>query len=160
LRNLKADILIAQLLEIALTMRKAFNSVTSIRRRPKPRVKLATSIKTKGKPHEVKVVEIDVSIVDKILFKVLINGGSGLNIMPLQIMKKLGLDITEPSSFVINMTNQTPKTPLGQIQDCRLVTWGKKYSLTFHVIRMHSNREAFPLLLGRPWLRAANAKVD
>ena len=160
LKRLKADITIAQLLEIAPLMRKALKSGNPVKRRPKSRSKLAASVKSTSRPHDVKAVEIEVSIVDKILPNTLVDGGSGLNIMPLQTMEKLGLDITGPSPFVINMANQSPEAPMGQIKDCKVMTGGEEYSLTFHVIRMHSNKDSFPLLLGRPWLRAANAKVD
>ena len=160
LKRLKTDITIAQLLDIAPLMRKALKSGNPVKRRQKSRVKLAASVRSTNRPPDVKAVEIEVSIVDKILPNALVDGGSGLNIMPLQTMKKLGLDITGPSPFVINMANQSPKEPMDQIKDCNVITGGEEYSLTFHVIRMHSNKESFPILLGRPWLRAANAKVD
>ena len=32
--------------------------------------------------------------------------------------------------------------------------------VTFHVIKMHDNKDVFPILLGRPWLRMASVIVD
>ena len=32
--------------------------------------------------------------------------------------------------------------------------------MTFQVIKMHDNKDAFPILLGRPWLRMAHAMVN
>ena len=32
--------------------------------------------------------------------------------------------------------------------------------ITFHVIKMHSNKDTFPILLGRPWLRMSDAIVN
>ncbi|PTQ27291.1 hypothetical protein MARPO_0207s0002 [Marchantia polymorpha] len=58
------------------------------------------------------------------------------------------------------MANQTLVVPVGKIKDCRLSTGGEEYIVTFHVIKMHSNSDTFPILLGRPWLRMANAIVD
>lgn len=52
-----------------------------------------------------KAVEIEVMIVDKVIPNALVDGGSGLNIMPLQTMEKLGLSLTGYSPFVINMAN-------------------------------------------------------
>ena len=80
--------------------------------------------------------------------------------VPTHTMKKLGLDLTGPSPLVINMANQSSTTPLGMIKDCRMTTGGKEYLVTFHVINMHSNKETFPILLGRPWLRMADAIVN
>ena len=32
--------------------------------------------------------------------------------------------------------------------------------MTFQVIKVHDNKDAFPILLGRPWLRMSNTVVD
>lgn len=135
-------------------------SETSIKRRRKAKVKVATRVQTSRKPVDVKAVEIEVFIVDKIISNALVDGGSSLNIMPLQTMEKLGLEFTGPSPFVINMANQRPEAPLGLIKDCKVSTGGEEYLLTFHVIRMYLNKDSFPFLLGRPWLTTASAKVD
>ena len=58
------------------------------------------------------------------------------------------------------MANQSPAVPLGMIKDCRIRTGGEEYVVTFHVIKMHSNKDTFPILLGRPWLRMADTIVD
>ena len=34
------------------------------------------------------------------------------------------------------------------------------YIVMFHVIKMHSTKDTFPILLGRPWLRMADAVID
>ena len=75
-------------------------------------------------------------------------------------MNRLGLSLTGPSPHIINMANQSPVVPLGMIKDCRISTGGEEYVVTFHVIKMHSNKDAFPILLGRTWLRMADAIVD
>ena len=54
---------------------------------------------------DVKPIEIEVMVVDKIIHIVLVDGGSGLNILPDHTMKKLGLSFTDPSPFIINMAN-------------------------------------------------------
>ena len=91
---------------------------------------------------------------------VLVDGGSGLNILPEHTTKKLGLSLTGPSPFIINMANQSPAVSLGMIKDCRISTGREEYVVIFHVIKMHSNKDIFPLLLGRPWLRMSDAIVD
>ena len=109
---------------------------------------------------DVKPIEIEVMVVDKVIPNVLVDGGSGLNILPDHIMKKLGLSPTGPSPCMINMANQSPAVPLGMIKDCRISTGGEEYVVTFHVIKMHSSNDTFPPLLKRPWLRMSNAIVD
>ena len=99
-------------------------------------------------------------MVDKVVPNVLVDGGSGLNIIPEHTMKKLGLSLTCPSPFIINMANQSPAVLLRMMKDCRISTGREEYVVTFHVIRMHSNKDTFLILLGRPWLRMSDAIVD
>ena len=42
-------------------------------------------------------VEIEVTVVNKVMPNVLVDRGSGLNILPEHTMKKLGLGLTAPS---------------------------------------------------------------
>ena len=58
-------------------------------------------------------------------------------------MKRLGLSLTGPSPFIINMANQSRAMPLGMIKDCRISTGREEYVVTFHVIKMHSNKDTF-----------------
>ena len=97
-----------------------------------------------------KAVEVEVMIVDKVVPNVLVDGGSGLNIMPERTLKQLGLHLIGPSPFITNMANQTSSVPLGMVKDCRNHTGGEEYIVTFHVIKMYSTKDTFPILLGRP----------
>ena len=99
-------------------------------------------------------------MVDKVVPNVLVDGGSGLNILPEHTMKRLGLNLTGPSPFIINIANQSSAMPLGMIKNCRISTEGEEYVVIFHVIKMHSNKDIFSILLGRPWLRMSDAIVD
>lgn len=49
---------------------------------------------------------------------------------------------------------------LGQIKDCKIHTDEEEYVVTFHVVKMQSTRDSFPMLLGRPWLRMTKVVVD
>ena len=160
LSRIKADITIAQLLELSPETRKLLKTRLPIRPRRRSKVKVAARAQAFNKVAEVKAVEVEAVIVDKVLPNTLVDGGSSLNIMPLQTMVKLGLSLTGPSPIVISMANQSPARPVGQIKDCQVMVGGESYNLTIHVIQIHSSRESFPLLLGRPWLRAAEAVVS
>ena len=39
-------------------------------------------------------------VVDKVVLNVLVDGGSGLNILPEYTLKKLGLNLKRPSPFI------------------------------------------------------------
>ena len=158
---LKADITFGQLLEISPIARKTLKEgMPVVRRKRKVRARIAAMAQLPGGPSDVRAVEIEAMIVDKVIPNVLVDGGSGINILPFQTMEKLGLSLTGPSPFVINMANQCPEVPLGEITNCRIQTGGEEYVVTFHVIRMQSLKDSYPMLLGRPWLRMARAVVD
>ena len=106
-----------------------------------------------------KALEIKVMVIDKVVPNVLVDGRSGLNIMPEHTLNQLGLHLTGPSPFIINMANQTLSVPLGMVKNCRIQIGGEEYIVTFHVIKMHSTKDTFSIFLGRPWLRMANAIV-
>lgn len=50
--------------------------------------------------------------------------------------------------------------PLGQFKDCRITTRGEEYVVTFYIIKMHTSKDSFPILLRWTWLRMANAVVN
>ena len=154
LSPVKADITFGQLLEISPMSHKTLKEGMPVTRRTrKVKTRAVVRVQLQGAGRDVKVEEIEVVLVDKVVPNVLGDGGSGLNILPKHIMKKLGLSLTCPSPFIINMANQSPTVPLGMIKDCRISTRGEEYVVTFYVIKMHSNKDTFSILLDRPWLR-------
>ena len=161
LGSLKADITFGQLLEISSMARKTLKEGMPVNRRVrKAKIRTAARVQSQGLLREVKAVEIEVMIVDKVVPNVLVEGGSGLNIMPEHTLNLLGLHLTGPSPYIINMANQTSSVPMGMVKDCRIQSGGEEYIVNFHVIKMHSTKDTFPLLLGMPWLRMASAIVD
>ena len=161
LSSLSADITFGQLLEISPMAQQTLKEGMPVTRRTrKPKTRVSIRIQLRGKNREVKALEIEVMVVDKMVMNVLVDGGNGLNILPEHTMMKLGLSLTGPSPFVINMANQNPAVPLGMIKDCRLSAGGEEYIVILHVIKMHNNKDNFPILLRKPWLRMANTIVD
>ena len=57
-------------------------------------------------PRGWKQIKVEVEIMDKIIPHTLANRGSEINIMPLAMLKKLGLKLPGLSSFVVNVANQ------------------------------------------------------
>ena len=154
---LKADITFGQLLEISPMARKTLKEgMPMTRRNRRAKTIVVARVQLQGHGRVLKAVEIE----DKIVPNVLVDGRSGLIILREQTMKKLGLGFTGPSSFIINMPNQILAVPLAQMKDCRISIEREVNNVTFHVIRMHSHKDAFLILLGMLWLRMANAIAD
>ena len=111
------------------------------------KTRVSAGVQIHEEMRDVKSIKIEVMVVDNVILNVLVDEGSGLNILLDYTMRKLGLSLTGPSSFIINMANQSSVVPLGMIKDCRISTGREEYVVTFHVIKMHSNKDTFFLLL-------------
>ena len=88
LSSLKADITFGQLLEILPMARKTLKEGMPVNRRVrKAKTMIAARVQSQGLMREVNAVKIEVMIVDKVVPKVLVDGRSGLNIMPEHTLK-------------------------------------------------------------------------
>ena len=111
-------------------------------------------------------MEIAIEVVDKQILRTVIDDGANINIMPASTMQKLGLAIIHPSLYSIRIADQTLVKPLGRIKDLTVKTGGVNYQVNFEVLPMKRsistmlNEEAYPLLLGRGFLRQCVGVVD
>jgi len=106
-------------------------------------------------------VEIDVGIKDKVIPKTLVDNGSGINIMLMFTMRKLGLEIIHPSRDTIKCLDQRLVKTLGRIKDLMVQTGGVNYLLTFEVIPLEEESSTtYPLLLGQGFLCQCSGVVN
>ena len=90
LSSLKANITFGQLLDILPVARKTLKDGMPVNRRAKrPKTRVSAKVQMQGRTREVKAVEIEVTIVDKMVPHVLVDGGTSLNILPEHTMRKL-----------------------------------------------------------------------
>ena len=95
-----------------------------------------------------------------------INDRANINIMLASTMQKLGLAMTHPSLYSIRIADQALVKPMGRIKDLIVKTGGVNYQVNFEVLPMKRsistmlNEEAYPLLLGRGFLRQCAGVVD
>ena len=83
LSALKADITFGQLLEISPIARKTLKEGMLVNRLVrKAKTRIAARVQSQGLIREVKAVEIEVMVVDKVVPNVLVDGRNGLNIIP------------------------------------------------------------------------------
>ena len=90
----------------------------------------------------------------------IIDGGSGINLMPEHVMQALGLEISRPAQFTVQLADQRSITPVGVLDLIPIEIQGNTFSISFIVIRLPNLQGGFPLLLGRPWLRSVKALHD
>ena len=97
---------------------------------------------------------------DQFIDRVLLNGGSGVNILLESIYLKHGGQNLHPTPFQVKMVDQRRLRPLGLLKDQEIFVAELKYKVNFVVLKMHADNLAYPMLLGRPWFRKAKLKQD
>nr|GEY88474.1 reverse transcriptase domain-containing protein [Tanacetum cinerariifolium] len=91
--------------------------------------------------------------------KALANLRASINLMPLFVWKKLGLPDLIPTRMTLELANRAICTPDGIARDV-FVPVGKFTFLAEFVVVDYESDPKFPLILGRPFLRAARALID
>ena len=116
--------------------------------------------------NDYELVEIVVEVMDKQIPRTVIDDGGNINIMPESTMQKLDLAITHPSLYSIRIADQALVKSMGRIKDLTVKTWSVNYQVNFEVLPMKRSistgliEEAYPLLLGRGFLRQCAGVVD
>ena len=103
---------------------------------------------------------ISVIVKKRRILNALIDGGSGVNIITCTLRRKLGLKKIEPAPFTIKMVDQRTVMPKGIIRDVRLDVGRIVIRTMLTVIDMVSTEDSYSMLLGRPWLKEAQARHD
>ena len=100
---------------------------------------------------------ISICIGKNVVDDVLLDGGSGVNVITEEEHCKLGLPKPSPAPFNLKMANKTIAKPTGLLRDVKIHIHGIPYIVTLTVIDCQTIKSDYSMLLGRPWLR--NAKV-
>ena len=100
---------------------------------------------------------ISICIGKNIVDDVLLDGGSGINVIIEEERRKLGLSKPSLAPFNLKMANGTIAKPTGLLRDVKIHIHGIPYIVTLTVIDCQTIKSDYSMLLGRPWLR--NAKV-
>ena len=91
---------------------------------------------------------------------VILDGGSGVNVITEDLAIKLGLK-WEPIPFNIRMADNRTVVPKGLIKHAKVRVGGMDYLVNLVVITMQTpTPESYQVLLGRPWLKDAKVKHD
>ncbi|KAH7405201.1 hypothetical protein KP509_15G060600 [Ceratopteris richardii] len=91
---------------------------------------------------------------------VIIDGGSGINLIPDFTLKSLGLQLSGEAKFTITLADQSRVKPLGIVEKVLVEMDGLTFFLDFMVLNLLQVNGGFPLLIGRPWLRHIQAMHD
>ncbi len=90
----------------------------------------------------------------------LLNGGSGVNIIMEKLRVQLGLSKPKLAPHNMRMADQTIAKPLGLIKDLKFFIHGIPYAVTFTIIQNNVLDSNYFMLLGCPWLRDVKVSHD
>ena len=103
--------------------------------------------------------DITVIIQGKEITGTIINGGSGVNVISNRTGETLGIRDWEPCPFSLRMAGTSSVQLTRLIQDLDITIGGEAFRI-FAVVPQLNIQGAYPLLLGRPWLRTAHIKQN
>jgi hypothetical protein len=86
---------------------------------------------------------------------VLLNGGSGVNIITDKLIVQLSLFKPHPKPYNLHMADQTIAKPFGIIRNLKIFVHGIANMVTFIVINSNILDFSYSMLLGHPWLKDA-----
>ena len=158
-KQTKANISVGQLLEIAPYCRKRIMAALQ-EEEEESAVGPPHSYHVKAQDYDEEMPMITVVTKNKRVPNVLIDGGSGVNIITNALRKKLGLINIETAPFTIKMADQRKMVPVGLIKNLKIDVGGVKKMMTFTVIDLPPTDNDYEMMLGRTWLKQAQAKHD
>ncbi|GJU32185.1 zinc knuckle CX2CX4HX4C containing protein [Tanacetum coccineum] len=85
--------------------------------------------------------------------------GASISVMPLSMYKRLGIGKLEPINMVIEMADNTKCTPKGIVENLLIKIDKFIFPVDFVILDMVEDLR-MPIILGRPLLATAHAKVD
>ena len=89
----------------------------------------------------------------------IIDGSSRLNVSNKAMCSHLGITEWEACPFWLRMVDTHSVRPLGLVRKLRIVIGGHTFEISTVVLALDT-LEAYPILLGRPWLLSSNMKQN
>jgi hypothetical protein len=150
--TLKLKIKLGQLLKICPHLMKMMEkSLMKMKTNQMTDVCKISIVKAKDFDEPIPIVQVR---IDKFEIRdVLLDGGSGVNIVSKSLRKKLGVRKPQLASFVVHMANQRKVQPMGLIRNLKINLASCVYKILVIVLKMENGVEAHSMLLGRPWLK-------
>ncbi|GJZ79401.1 reverse transcriptase domain-containing protein [Tanacetum coccineum] len=89
----------------------------------------------------------------------LADSGASINLLPHSIYKKLGLEALTPTRMTLELANRSITHPMGIAEDVVVRVDGFTFLADFMVVNFEPDPRV-PIILGRPFLRTAQALID
>ncbi|XP_038887244.1 uncharacterized protein LOC120077436 [Benincasa hispida] len=85
--------------------------------------------------------------------------GASINLMPLSIIKKLGIDEAQPASVMLQLADRMITYPEGKIEDILMKVDKFIFQVDFIILDYEADRDV-PIILGRSFLGTRKVLID
>ncbi|XP_021755965.1 uncharacterized protein LOC110721142 [Chenopodium quinoa] len=103
---------------------------------------------------------VPVTIGDTTFHRAMLDLGASINVIPYSLFKSLELGPLHETGVVIQLTDRSNVYPKGVVEDVLVKVDELIFPADFYVLDMEHDRQAVPILLGRPFLKTARTKID
>ncbi|XP_021728347.1 uncharacterized protein LOC110695423 [Chenopodium quinoa] len=103
---------------------------------------------------------VPVTIKDTTLHWAMLDLGASINVIPYSLFKSLELGPLHETGVVIQLADRSNVYPKGVVEDVLVKVDGLIFPADFYVLDMEHDKQAVPILLGRPFLKTAKTKID
>ncbi|XP_074265932.1 uncharacterized protein LOC141588386 [Silene latifolia] len=86
--------------------------------------------------------------------------GASINVLPTYLYESLKLRPLKPTRTVISLADRSNIYPKGIVEDVLVKVGDMIFPADFYVIEMEPEKGSTPILLGRPFMRTSNTKID
>ncbi|XP_021767701.1 uncharacterized protein LOC110732095 [Chenopodium quinoa] len=97
---------------------------------------------------------------DTTLHRAMLDLGASINVIPYSLFKSLELGPLHETGVVIQLADRSNVYPKGVVKDVLVKVDGLILPADFYVLDMEHDKQAAPILLGRPFLKTAKTKID
>ncbi|GKF43201.1 retrovirus-related pol polyprotein from transposon TNT 1-94 [Tanacetum coccineum] len=89
----------------------------------------------------------------------LVDLGASISVMPFSMFKRLGLGNPRPVNMVIKMADRSMKSPKGMVESVLVKIHKFIFPVDFVILDIIED-DKVPIILGRPMLATAHARID
>ncbi|XP_074266881.1 uncharacterized protein LOC141590173 [Silene latifolia] len=86
--------------------------------------------------------------------------GASINVLPTYLYESLKLGPLKPTRTVISLADRSNIYPKVIVEDVLVKVGDMLFPADFYVIEMEPEKGSAPILLGRPFMRTSNTKID
>ncbi|XP_074302782.1 uncharacterized protein LOC141634660 [Silene latifolia] len=86
--------------------------------------------------------------------------GASINVLPTYLYESLKLGPLKPTRTIISLADRSNIYPKGIVEDVLVKVGDMLFPADFYVIEMEPEKGSTPILLGRPFMRTSNTKID